>query len=128
MSFKTETRKIRDIVQRSASYYVPRYQRQYVWSKTNWTELLNDIIFVIKNDQKEWSHFLGAIVLTNKTEQNKTEGKFDDSGISEYEIVDGQQRLTTIYIILLCLHYLYKDVRSEQALKRANYLYKTYII
>ena len=128
MSFKTETRKIRDIFQRSASYYVPRYQRQYVWSKTNWAELLNDIIFVIKNDQKEWSHFLGAIVLTNKTEQNKTEGKFDDSGIIEFEIVDGQQRLTTIYIILLCLHYLYKDVGSEQALKRANYLYNTYII
>ena len=54
MSFETENRKVSDIFQRSAQYVVPRYQRQYVWNKTNWSELYNDIVFAVKNEPRRW--------------------------------------------------------------------------
>ena len=127
MSFETENRKIRDIFQRSAQYIVPRYQRQYVWNNTNWSELFNDIVFAVKNEPREWSHFLGAIVLTNKTEQSRREGSGVHSGITEFEIVDGQQRLTTVYILLLCLYFRYLEFDDDQSKKRADYLYNTFI-
>lgn len=42
MSFDTESRPISEIFSRVAKYSVPRYQRDYVWDKVNWSELLND--------------------------------------------------------------------------------------
>lgn len=47
MSFDTESRPISEIFSRVAKYSVPRYQRDYVWDKVNWSELLNDIVFTM---------------------------------------------------------------------------------
>lgn len=58
MSFKTENRKIKDIFEKSCQYFVPRYQRDYVWNKTNWSELISDIKFTMNSANKiQWSHF-----------------------------------------------------------------------
>ena len=69
-----------------ARYKIPRYQRNYVWDKRNWTELWKDIVKAV--DQKKM-HFTGAIVIQPNT-----------NGI---EILDGQQRLTTFQIILCAI-------------------------
>lgn len=126
MSFNTENRKINDIFQRSCRYIVPRYQREYVWKKNNWSELINDVKFTLQNGNSlNWSHFLGTIVLSDLTEQN---GKTAHVGIKDYEIVDGQQRLTTIYILLNCICYSFNKIGNEQAKKRGNYVYNTFLI
>ena len=78
---------------------IPLYQREYKWSNEKITTLFNDI--------KKHEKFLGNIIL--------------DEMDSNYQIVDGQQRITTCYIILICLLNYYKQhTRDQQALK--NYI------
>lgn len=127
MSFDTESRPISDIFSRVAKYSVPRYQRDYVWDKVNWSELYNDIVFTMKYDDTSWSHFLGAIVLINQTEQNKLKQSYVFNGINEYDIIDGQQRLTTIYILLLCLYHRLLNINTENSKNRAKYIQETYL-
>lgn len=118
MSFKTENRKVSDLFEGQKIYYVPRYQRNYVWDITNWSELLADIKFTISesNTTINWSHFLGTIVL-NKKDSNGL-------GNTEFEIIDGQQRLTTLFVILISI------CARLQALGEKNYaenIINTYI-
>ena len=127
MSFDTESRPISEIFSRVAKYSVPRYQRDYVWDKVNWSELLNDIVFTMKYSDTNWSHFLGAIVLINQTEQNKLKQGYVFNGINEYDIIDGQQRLTTIYILLLCLYHRLLNINTESSKNRAKYIQETYL-
>lgn len=120
MSFSTENRKISDIFQRSSVYKVPRYQRDYVWKEINWKELLIDINFTLNNfEDVPWSHFLGTIVL------NKID--YEDNGLDIYEIIDGQQRLMTIYVILITLYKNFKQKKEDIAIKRADYIFETFL-
>lgn len=126
MSFKTENRKISNIFESQRIYSVPRYQRGYVWENINWSELLNDIKFTIRENDTavNWSHFFGAIVLNKKYPENN----YNDSlGIESYEIIDGQQRLTTIFVIFIALCSRYRSLGSNVASSRADYIEKTYI-
>lgn len=125
MSFKTENRKIKDLFEKSCQYVVPRYQRDYVWNKTNWSELISDIKFTLNSSNNlQWSHFLGTIVLNNKTDQ---ENNLSNSGITLYEIVDGQQRLTTIYILFSCIVYRFKEMKTEESNSRVKYIHDTFL-
>lgn len=109
MAFTTETRAITDIFQRSVQYSIPRYQRNYVWRQVNWRELIVDIRFSMDNgDEIPWSHFLGTIVLNKMV---------SDKGIDRYEIIDGQQRLTTIYILIISIFGRLKQINEESAKK-----------
>lgn len=88
-------------------YSIPRNQRKYVWDKENWKDLLEDLDFI---QGKEKVHFLGSIVLNTLQKQNN-----DD--VEYYEIVDGQQRVTTIILILIVIAQIFKE-RGENALFR----------
>ena len=68
------------------SFYIPNYQRGYKWSKENIEDLLNDINSIGKDGKAE--HCLHNLTIINN----------EDKG--QYEVVDGQQRLTTIYLLL----------------------------
>lgn len=127
MSFNTENRTISDIFQRSCRYVVPRYQRGYVWKEQNWNELLTDIVFTIRvNDADlEWSHFLGTIVLNSHTTNHNYSRV---QGITNFEIIDGQQRLTTIYIIFAALYKRLLDIDSVESNKRAQYVYSSFLV
>ena len=119
MAFTTETRSINDIFQRSVEYSIPRYQRNYVWKEVNWRELLVDIRFSMNNgDDIPWSHFLGTIVL-NKLNNEK--------GIDRYEIIDGQQRLTTIYILIIALYSRLLELDEDIATNRGKYIFDSFI-
>lgn len=81
-------------------FKIPRYQRNYVWSHQKWKQLIDDIDSVIDYEDR-WNHFLGSVVFektSNKT--NRT--------INDLIIIDGQQRLTTLQIIIFSLIYYYK--------------------
>lgn len=71
-------------------YVIPSYQRRYSWHKKHLWELLDDIELIEGSD----THLLGSIVcLTGH----------HTAGINQLELVDGQQRITTISILLTCL-------------------------
>lgn len=81
---------------------VPLFQRPYVWNEENqWEPLWNDIIRVAERllrepQAKHYAHFLGAVVLQQI--QNPT------GLMQERTIIDGQQRLTTLQILIDALH------------------------
>lgn len=86
-------------------YCIPRNQRKYVWEVDNWKNLLEDLDFLQDTGK---SHFLGSIVLNTQPNPNN-----DD--VEYYEIVDGQQRITTIILILIVIAQIFKE-RGEDAL------------
>ena len=73
---------------------IPFYQRSYVWSEENWRQLFNDVVNLCTYDN-ERHYFIGSIILSpiNQTEQ-------------KWEVIDGQQRLTTLMLFLKALHLL----------------------
>jgi uncharacterized protein with ParB-like and HNH nuclease domain len=74
-------------------FKVPAYQRSYAWETDHVEALLNDINDAIKAKEKEY--FLGSIVVT--------------SGINNrYEVVDGQQRLTTVSLLITAIKEIFK--------------------
>lgn len=85
-------------------YSIPRNQRRYVWNTDNWKDLLEDLDF-LQNSGKD--HFFGSIVLNAMPNRN------DD--VEYYEIVDGQQRITTTILILIVIAQIFKE-RGETAL------------
>lgn len=83
-------------------YLVPAYQRCYKWTKENVIELLDDFIdfydrYYIDKEQK---YCLQPLTLKDKVDEDRTWHKV---------IIDGQQRLTTLYILLACLNREYKE-------------------
>ena len=83
-------------------FQIPVYQRNYDWSVSNCNRLLDDIKAVVDTGDK---HFLGTIVFMSSK----------DTGFSlkEYIIIDGQQRLTTMMLILKALCDLSKEKDEE---------------
>lgn len=97
-------------------YEVPKYQRDYSWDKEQWSDLWYDLMQMI--EEKD-SHYMGYLVLQTSDDIN-------------FKIIDGQQRITTICILILAvINYLKKIQCSEDEKKlneqRANTLLTTYI-
>lgn len=120
MAFTTENRKVSDIFQRSTIYRVPRYQRDYVWKEVNWKELWIDLKFTLENENAiQWSHFLGTIVL-NKSSRSET-------GLEVYEIIDGQQRLLTLYILMIAIYKKFNNISENRKISINEYIYNTFL-
>lgn len=78
-------------------FIIPVYQRNYDWKQENCKQLYNDLIKVIKDDRN--SHFFGSIVSS----------QYEGHGSFELLIIDGQQRITTISLLLLAVINLAKE-------------------
>ncbi len=78
-------------------FEIPNYQRTYSWGKKQRTDLFSDIL---KIKEKNREHFMATIVCLNKSKKQIGGGRFD-----KLDLVDGQQRLTTLIILLksLCI-------------------------
>lgn len=86
-------------------FVIPIYQRNYVWEKSHAERMLNDIekmIPFLEDDNKY--HFFGSIVYID----TKNVGSFH-----EWQIIDGQQRLTTIFLLLQCLKEIFPNSLQE---------------
>ena len=90
-------------------YSIPVYQRNYEWSKEQCVKLFDDILLAHKKDRY---HFTGSIVFAPL----KTEKK-----IEYYVVIDGQQRLTTIYILIKALIDCAETEREKDTLLSAIY-------
>lgn len=96
MSFNANDKRVYDLLN-DKEYIMPINQRKYIWNKNNWTELLDDIMLVF--DEKKNDHFIGSIVLKKETINN---------GIrNHYSIIDGQQRISTLTIMLCAIGFLF---------------------
>ncbi|MBM2662170.1 DUF262 domain-containing protein [Helicobacter pylori] len=89
------------VAEDDAYYQIPIYQRPYQWGKEQCEELLNDL-FENYEDHGEDDYFCGSLVLIQSDEGNKT-----------YDIVDGQQRLSTFILLAKVLADLYNGLDPE---------------
>ena len=97
-------------------YHIPRFQREYVWQKNNWSKLLEDIY---DNDP---GHYMGSVICVHDSSE------LSPSSELIYEVVDGQQRLTTLSILLAAVYSkLTKEaIKGKAHLKQdPNYIIKT---
>lgn len=81
-------------------FTIPRYQREYTWGKEQWEMMFDDIV------ENDLGYFLGSIIVIDR-------GTNTSNGITNFELVDGQQRMTTLEILLCALYKTYEEVPEE---------------
>ena len=93
---------VQDLFKQNVQYIIPCYQRTYEWKEEKCRTLWDDICVLIERSRNLDGHFMGAIILfdIDASKQN----------IPTYWVIDGQQRLTTIYVMLKALH----DLANEK--------------
>lgn len=98
-------------------FVIPVYQRNYSWTVENCRQLYDDLIKVVKNNRK--SHFFGSLVSVYEPCGRNT----------EFLVIDGQQRLTTVSLLLLAIHNLIKKgivVPEDNSLK--DQIYEDFLV
>lgn len=90
--------KIQEILTENKMYFIPEYQRPYSWSTDNVSQLLDDLETSFTNNEPEY--FIGSMICIKKANNS-------------FEVVDGQQRLTTLSLILVQL----KKLITSQGIK-----------
>lgn len=98
------------------NFVIPVYQRNYDWKKEQCKQLYDDLINVVKYDYK--SHFFGTIV-----------SSYNDSARDrEYLIIDGQQRITTVSLMLLAIYNILDKNRLQSNEIRKEKIYDRYLV
>jgi hypothetical protein len=87
MNFNTANQTFRQLLGNGLLYRVPPFQRDYSWTEEEWDDLWQDILGLFAEDGEQ-AHYMGYLVL--QSSNNK-----------QFDIIDGQQRLTTISILIL---------------------------
>lgn len=100
---------IKEIFQ-AEGYSIPNYQRDYAWKDKNFKDLWEDLEEAIEYNKKGQGHFIGIMVVA-KNEDNK----------KLYDIIDGQQRTTTIFMLL---HVLANEQNEKDKQETRKYLYQ----
>ncbi len=72
-------------------YHIPKYQREYVWNKYQWETFLNDI------NENDPDYFVGSVIVVSYSDVRPGAEKI-------YQVIDGQQRLTTISLLLAAIY------------------------
>ncbi len=106
---------LRDILKDELYYQIPIYQRPYQWTEENCEKLLDDLFFNYEDD-RESDYFCGSLVLITISE---------DSKATTYDIVDGQQRLSTFILLAKVLATLYSE-RLDPERKSQEYLQESW--
>lgn len=88
-NFKTENNTFRKLIGNGLTYRVPRFQRDYSWTDEEWEDLWLDLLGTL-SPTDESKHYMGYLVLQSGDDKS-------------FDVIDGQQRLTTISIIVLAI-------------------------
>lgn len=105
---------LEDILKDKLYYQIPIYQRPYQWTEENCEKLLDDLFFNYEND-RESDYFCGSLVLI-------VIGTDFETNAETYDIVDGQQRLSTFILLAKVLATLYDkdlDPTSRELLEKS---------
>ncbi|GAA1636753.1 GmrSD restriction endonuclease domain-containing protein [Actinoplanes couchii] len=110
---------IRNLLQGERQYVVPLYQRRYSWKRRDLVQLWSDLLRVVEAGGTH-SHFLGSVVLAPSPTNTP-------AGVQSWLVVDGQQRLTTLGILLCAIRDHVRDTDPQLAAKIDDlYLFNKY--
>lgn len=90
-------------------YAIPRYQREYTWGKWQWDALFEDLL------ENDLNYYLGSIICINQTT--------DALALQQLELVDGQQRMTTLSLLLAAIYASYNQLGVELSMEQQIELY-----
>lgn len=99
LNFNTSNQTFRQLLGNGLTYRVPPFQRDYSWTDDEWDDLWQDILGLFEDDG-EPAHYMGYLVLQS-------------SNSKEFDIIDGQQRLTTLSLMVLAALGQLKDLVVE---------------
>lgn len=108
---KASETKLQPIIEGTKQYVVPLFQRSYSWTKKECEILWNDIIELCETDSPR-THFIGSIVTMPTISVPE--------GVAKYLLIDGQQRLTTIFILLTLLRDKAKQSGQDELADEIN--------
>lgn len=100
---KADNKFLSEIISREGGqelFHVPKYQREYAWERREWDLLLSDI------EGNEAGYFMGSLICVSNDHENRL-GKHN-----VFEIIDGQQRLTTLSILMGALAVTLKEAEG----------------
>ena len=92
---KASEAKMLEFLKKSPQFVIPIYQRTYSWMERECRQLWDDILRTGRNDEVS-AHFVGSIVYVEK-------GLYQVSSQSPLLVIDGQQRLTTVMLLIKAL-------------------------
>ncbi len=112
MSGKIEAEKVlfKDIFSEDFWFVIPVYQRSYVWQKDNIAELIDDLKYAYENKPTS-DYFLGSLVLK----------KLNNDQFPEYDVLDGQQRLTTFFLMMAVIRDMITDADAKESTQDSIY-------
>ena len=115
VNFDTANKSFSEIIGNSKKYQVPKYQRDYSWEEEHWDELWQDILSMYQQEEKNREqHYMGYLVLQK-------------DGINTFRIIDGQQRLTTLSLLILSALQILKDSSDTNDQERVPLIEERYI-
>lgn len=112
MNIKPYDKTIREVLVSGRQFLIPRFQREYSWEKKNYKEFLEDMLdclYVSDGKIKNSQYFLGTMLFI---------GDYAEGTDKEIEVVDGQQRLTTITILFSVLSDKFLSLGEEKLSKQ----------
>ena len=112
---EAKERKLTDFLRLERQFTIPIYQRSYSWTLKQCSKLWEDILNLTKDDSIY--HFVGSIV--------REENKHDTSEIPKQVIIDGQQRITTIFLLIAALIRVHTNPDRKEELQ-VSYLINKY--
>jgi len=117
-NFNTSNQTFRKLMGNGLVYSVPMFQRDYSWTEQEWDDLWQDIIAMLEPGGEQ-GHYMGYLVLQSGDERN-------------YDIIDGQQRMTTLSLIVLAVlrnlnRLVELKIEADDNRRRDEELRKTYI-
>lgn len=97
-----------EVLEKPRQFRIPIYQRNYAWGEAQCRQLLRDVL-AVGTDERATTHFLGTVVYVERAQSILVKQE-------PLMVIDGQQRLTTVTLMLLALyHYLAKNLSPDQA-------------
>ncbi len=103
--------KLQDIIEGTKQYVIPLFQRTYSWTAKEWGVFWKDLVELCESENPR-THFIGSIV--NMPTVSVPEG------VAKYLLIDGQQRLTTIFILLILLRNKARESLNERFADEIN--------
>lgn len=108
--------KLQQIIEGEKQYVVPLFQRAYSWGDKEWKTLWEDLVDLYEQESPR-PHFFGSIVTIPTTSVPE--------GVAKYLLIDGQQRLTTIFILMTVLR---DQIKSSDCPELADEIHNTLLV
>ena len=109
-TFDAESKSTWDVLNRGFGFYIPPYQRDYNWDESHIGRLFEDIghglTQLLGEEKKDSITFIGTLIVIKDTQPQSIAPNTSESDLPNkiLPVIDGQQRLTTILLMNICLH------------------------